>query len=131
MNTRRSTESADSYPDDEKPLNLEAALGIVAAAETRARRELRGNGAWVYLLWALTWLLADSPSATTVTTAAIPMRTPSTVNSERSPERRIERSASRSDSHAAFIGGSREPPSAVDPRGAAAGCVPSARSSHL
>ena len=57
MNTRRSIESADSYPDDEKPLNLEAALDIVAAAETRARRELRGNGAWVYLLWALTWLL--------------------------------------------------------------------------
>lgn len=50
--------SGDSSPfDDESPLDLNAALGVVAAAQKRARRELRGNGALVYLLWALTWFL--------------------------------------------------------------------------
>lgn len=56
MNSSKNpTENSDRY-DDEPPLDLNAALGVVAAAEKRARLELRGNGAWVYLLWAVTWL---------------------------------------------------------------------------
>ncbi|WP_299167301.1 hypothetical protein [uncultured Arthrobacter sp.] len=53
---KKATESSRQF-DDEPPLDLNEALGVVAEAEKRARRELRGNGAWVYLLWALTWFL--------------------------------------------------------------------------
>lgn len=56
MNSRKKLSDGAHQADDERPLDLNAALNVVEAAERRARRELRGNGAWVYLLWALTWL---------------------------------------------------------------------------
>lgn len=54
MNSRHAPESADQH-DDERPLDLNAALSVVAAAETRARRELHPNGSRLYLLWAFAW----------------------------------------------------------------------------
>lgn len=57
MNSPRAAESADSYSDDERPLDLAQALSVVTAAETRARRELHPNGGQLYLLWALAWFL--------------------------------------------------------------------------
>lgn len=57
MNSQKKVPDGSNRFDDERPLDLNTALNVVAAAEKRARRELRGNGAWVYLLWALTWFL--------------------------------------------------------------------------
>lgn len=58
MNSSKKKMSENHPPlDGDQPLNLSTALSVVAAAEKRARRELRGNGTWLYLLWALTWFL--------------------------------------------------------------------------
>ncbi len=53
---KETVESPEPF-DGDRPLDLNAALSVVAAAEKRARRELRADGTWLYLLWALAWLL--------------------------------------------------------------------------
>jgi hypothetical protein len=42
---------------EEAPLDLHAALRLVNDAETKAREELQGNEAGVYLIWGFAWLL--------------------------------------------------------------------------
>lgn len=42
---------------DDKPLDLHSALRVVGDAEMKARKELRGNEALLYLVWGLAWLL--------------------------------------------------------------------------
>ncbi|AUI50376.1 hypothetical protein [Arthrobacter crystallopoietes] len=42
---------------EEAPLDLHAALRLVNDAETKAREELQGNEAGVYLIWAFAWLI--------------------------------------------------------------------------
>ena len=42
---------------EEAPLDLHAALRLVNDAETKAREELQGNEAGVYLIWGFAWLI--------------------------------------------------------------------------
>ncbi|WP_262106865.1 hypothetical protein [Arthrobacter sp. Marseille-P9274] len=48
---------AERGEPEEAPLDLHAALRLVNDAETRARRELYGDDAMVYLIWGLAWLV--------------------------------------------------------------------------
>ncbi|NJC23469.1 hypothetical protein BJ994_002545 [Arthrobacter pigmenti] len=43
--------------DSEQPLDLQRALALVSDAETKARKQLHGNDALIYLVWGVVWLL--------------------------------------------------------------------------
>lgn len=51
--------STGAHPGEpeEAPLDLHAALRLVNDAETKAREELQGNEAGVYLIWGFAWLI--------------------------------------------------------------------------
>ena len=48
---------AGSSEPEEAPLDLHAALRLVTDAENRARQELHGNDALIYLIWGIAWLI--------------------------------------------------------------------------
>lgn len=55
--TPQAQERPAGQEPQETPLDLHAALRLVGDAEAKARRELHGNDAMIYLIWGIAWLI--------------------------------------------------------------------------